>query len=412
MDRIAIAGLSLTDAELPELERAKARVTGREAQVGRELADALAASDVVVLSTCNRLEVCFAREEGHAPEARDLEVLCGVLGLDPATPRLHFHTGRGAARHLFRVASSLDSLVLGEDQILAQVREAFERSEAERLCGALLRSLFQAALELGKQVRTATGLSSRPVSVVSIAVGLLRERFADATPRVAIVGAGSMGELVARHLHDAGVGPLWFANRDSERAQRLAATFGGRAIALDELRARPPALDALLSATSSPTTVLAAHDLARLARGASAGARFLAIDLAVPRDLEACDDPRVEIFDIEALRERAEANRALRSAAARQAEALIEGKIEVFSRRLAGRALSQTLAELQAETSEILERELAVLHRERLRELPAEQREAVERWARAAFGRLAHAPMSALKRFASSQTGVDGEHVA
>lgn len=405
MERIAIAGLSLTDVELRQLERAKARVVAREAEAGRELADALAASDLVVLSTCNRLEVCFAREEGHPPEARDLEIVRAVLGLDAGAAPLHFHTGRGAARHLFRVASSLDSLVLGEDQILTQVREAFERAEAARLCGALLRPLFQAALEVGKQVRTCTALSSHPVSVVSIAVGLLRERFAGARPRVAIVGAGAMGELVARHLTDAGVGPLLFANRDLQRAERLAAIFGGRATTLDELRARPPELDALLSATTAPTPVLRAADLSRLARGA----RFFAVDLAVPRDLESCDDPRVEIVDLEALREHAAHNRALRGAAALEAEAMIEGKLDVFSRRLVGRVLSQTLAELQAETADILERELSVLRRERLGELPADQREAVERWARAAFGRLAHAPVSALKRFASSQSGVEGD---
>src|SRR5688572_11035518 len=337
MERIAIAGSSLTGVELPALERAKARVAGREAEAGRELADALAASDVVVLSTCNRLEVCFAREEGHPPEARDLEVVRTVLGLEPGAP-LHFHTGRGAARHLFRVASSLDSLVLGEDQILAQVREALERAEAARLCGGLLRPMFQAALEVGKQVRTRTGLGTRPVSVVSIAVALLRERFAGAVPRVAVLGAGAMGELIARHLAEAGIGPLLFANRDLARAQRLAELFGGRATTLDELRAQPPALDALLSATTAPAAVLAADDLLLLARCALDG-RLFAVDLAVPRDLEPCDDARVEIVDLEALRERAAQNRALRHAAAREAEGLIESKVDVFSRRLVGRVL-------------------------------------------------------------------------
>jgi glutamyl-tRNA reductase len=231
-------------------------------------------------------------------------------------------------------------------------------------------------------------------------------------PRVAVLGAGAMGELVARHLAQAGIGPVLYANRDLARAQRLAATFGGRATTLDELRAHPPALDALLSATTAPTAVLCAEDLARIARCVRREGRLFAVDLAVPRDLEPCDDAGVEIVDLEALRERAAANRALRSAAALEAEALIEAKIDVYSRRLVGRVLSQTLAELQAETADILERELALLRRERLGELPADQREAVERWARAAFGRLAHAPVSALKRFASAQSGVEGDSVA
>jgi len=408
MERIAIAGLSLTEVELPELERAKARVAGRELEVGRELADALAASDVVVLSTCNRLEVAYGREEGHPPEARDLVVLREVLGLPEEAARLHLHTGRGAARHLFRVAGSLDSLVLGEDQILTQVREAFARAEAARLVGGLLRPLFQSALEVGKLVRSSTELSSHPVSVVSIAVALMRERLVAGRPRVAVLGAGAMGELVARHLTDAGIGPLLFANRDPARAERLAAAFAGRAVSLEAFRAQPPELDALVSATTAPQPVLEAPDLARLARSG----RLFAVDLAVPRDLAPCDDPRVELVDLEALRERAAHNRDLRRAAALEAEALIEAKIDVFARRLVGRALSQTLAELQAETADILERELAALRRERLGELSAAQREAVERWARTAFGRLAHVPVSALKRFASSQSGVEGESVA
>lgn len=408
MERIAIAGLSLTEVELPELERAKARAAGREVALGRELADALAASDLVVLSTCNRLEVAYAREEGHPPEARDLDTLREVLGLGEGAVRLHFHTGRGAARHLFRVAGSLDSLVLGEDQILTQVREAFEAAEAARLCGGLLRPLFRSALEVGKQVRARTELSARPVSVVSIAVGLLRARFGERTPRVAVLGAGAMGELVARHLTDAGIGPLVFANRDATRAERLAAAFAGRAMGLDAFRDAPPELDALVSATTAPQAVLSAADLERVARGGP----FFAVDLAVPRDLEPCPAAGVELMDLEALRERANENRALRRAAASAAEAMVEAKIDVFARRLVGQALSQTLAELQAETSDILERELAALRSERLGELPAAQREAVERWARTAFGRISHAPVSALKRFASSQGGVEGESVA
>jgi glutamyl-tRNA reductase len=257
-------------------------------------------------------------------------------------------------------------------------------------------------------VRTRTELSSHPVSVVSIAVGLLRARFTGRAPRVAVLGAGAMGELIARHLTDAGFGPLVFANRDPERAERLADHFAGCATSLEAFRAEPPELDALVSATTSPQPVLSAADLTRIARGTP----LFAIDLAVPRDLEPCELEHVELVDLEALRERAGRNRDLRRAAAAAAEALVEAKIDVFARRLVGRALSQTLAELQAETADILERELALLRSERLGELPAAQREAVERWARTAFGRLAHAPVSALKRFASSQSGVEGESVA
>ncbi len=197
MDRIAIAGLSLNDVELELLELAKARVAEDEPAVARELLDALGASELVLLSTCNRLEVVYAREEGHAPSADDLGPIADILALDgspraaAARERLHFFRGLSAARHLFRVAASLDSLVVGEGEILAQVREAYQRADAARLCGQFLGPLFQTALQVGKQVRSDTDLAKHPVSVVSIAVRRLAERFAGRSPRIAVVGAGA-----------------------------------------------------------------------------------------------------------------------------------------------------------------------------------------------------------------------------
>jgi glutamyl-tRNA reductase len=403
MERIALAGLSLHDSDLAGLERAKRHLVSREEEITRELADGLAASDLVLISTCNRVEVAYAREEGHPPAPSDLAMLAEVLGIEEEglRSRLHFHGGRSAARHLFRVVASLDSLVLGEDQILVQVREAFARAEAARLCGGMLHSLFQSALELGKQVRSQTDLALHPVSVVSIATQLLAARFPQGGARAAILGAGVTGELVARNLAGLGCAPTLCVNRSLEGARRMAAQFGGRACTLEQLRAQPPVLDALFAATSSPEALLGAQDLSRMAANLPEGARLLAVDLSVPRNLAPCDDLRVEQIDLESLRESAERNRALRARAALEAEALIEDKLDTFARRLAGRVLSQTLAEMQAETSDILEREIAQLHTQRLGSLPPEQRVAVERWARATFGRLAHVPVSALKRFAS-----------
>ncbi len=412
MDRIAIAGLSLNELELDLLELAKARVGQDELELARELLDALGASDLVLLSTCNRMEVVYAREEGHRPSADDLGPIADVLGLDgtprasAARERLHFFRGLAAARHLFRVAASLDSLVVGEGEILAQVRDAYQRADSARLCGQLLGPLFQTALQVGKQVRSDTDLAKHPVSVVSIAVRRLAERFAGRSPRIAVVGAGAMGELIAKSLSNERLAPFLFANRSLERAPFLAARYGGNAMDLNGLRRA--AVDALLSATSAPGTILNAHALRSLSGRAPLGSGLFAADLAVPRDLEPCPDPSVEILDLEKLRSLSEANRVRRARSAAQAEKLIEHKLEVFARRCHSRVLSDAIEELQAETKGILEREIAQLHRERLADLAPEQRRAVERWARATFGRLAHAPVSALKRLATDPSTENG----
>jgi len=414
MERIAIAGLSLHDAELSRLELFKRRVAADERRAAHELTDALAASDLVLLSTCNRLEIAYAREEGHRPSEEDLDAIALVLGLGELPEggevrgRLHFFRGLTAARHLFRVVCSLDSLVVGEDQILAQVKDAYQRAEAQRLCGPLLGPLFQTALQVGKQVRTETDLTQHPVSVVSIAVQQLARRFAGLSPRVAVIGAGSMGELIAKNLAGVGFPPAAFANRSPERARALAEPFGAEALSIDELRSPRTRVDALLSATSAPGYVLSAADLTALATRAPLGEGLFACDLAVPRDLEGGADPAVEIVDLEALRSVADENRARRERAALEAEKLIERKLDVFAKRFASRALSDTLAEMQAETADILERELSHLSEGSLAALPDEQRRAVERWARTAFGRLAHVPVAALKRFASESAGTNG----
>jgi glutamyl-tRNA reductase len=417
MERIAIAGLSLHDAELDRLELAKQRVVADEKGTAHALTDALAASDLVLLSTCNRLEIAYAREEGHRPCEEDLDAIAGVLGLGemPAgaevRQRMHFFRGLTAARHLFRVVCSLDSLVVGEDQILAQVKEAYQRAEAQRLCGQLLGPLFQTALQVGKQVRTETELTQHPVSVVSIAVQQLAKRFGGLAPRVAVIGAGSMGELIGKNLAGVGYPPAVFANRSPERARPLAEPFGAEVLSIEELRGPSTRVDAVLAATSAPGHVLSAAELSAMATRAPLGEGLFACDLAVPRDLEPGVDPAVEIVDLEALREVADDNRALRERAALEAEKLIERKLDVFAKRFAGRVLSDTLAELQAETADILERELAHLNEGSLAGLPADQRKAVERWARTAFGRMAHVPVAALKRFAS-EAGANGENGA
>ncbi|MBM3990160.1 MAG: glutamyl-tRNA reductase [Planctomycetes bacterium] len=406
MERIGIVGLSLQETDVAGLERLQRPEPERFELCARELADVLGASELVLLTTCNRVEVIFARELGHLPEAADREAVARRLALaenDPVRERMHVHTAASAVRHLFRVACSLDSVVLGEDQILAQVRDAFARCERAGLVGRLLGGLFEHAFQIGKQVRTETELSRIPVSVVSIGLEEIARHFAEAMPRVALVGAGAMAELVVKNAADHGVKIASIANRTLPRAQRLANLCGAEALTLDDLLARRGGFDVIVSATSMPGYVFDRESLLAFARRTPLGRALLAVDLAVPRDIEPVAAPQIEVLDMERLRAAAEGNRALRAAAAAQAEALIEHKLVAFTRRSTQSALNETIAEMRSESQSVFEKELAGLFTGKLAHLPAEDRRAIEHWARTAFGRVSHVPISAIKRLASDK---------
>jgi glutamyl-tRNA reductase len=414
VDRIGHIGVSLHVTDVDGLQRLRRPAPGGEVMFLRELCDALGASEAVFLATCNRVELLYAREEGDPPAEADLDVASRFLARDDggaAAVRgtLLLRTGREAARHLFRVAASLDSLLVGEDQILAQVRSAYGRASDAGLIGPLLGPLFHHALAVGKQARSETDLARHPVSLANLAV---TELLADAAsrpspPRVAIVGAGEMGRLLARALCAAGLPPAVIANRSAATARALAADCGARAVSLEELRAAAAPVDALVCATSAPGLVLERAALLALAAAAPSRRPLLCVDLAVPRDVEAVDDPRVRVVDLDALRTRAEANRTLRAQAAAEAEQLVDRKVAAWAARFDERAADAAVVELQAAADELLSRELRGLLDGRLAKLSDEDRRAVERWARATFGRVMHLPVSALKQLARDMRDVE-----
>lgn len=412
MERVAIAGLSLHQTDVEGLERAKRGLANLEAPAAKGLADRLGASEAVLLSTCNRLEFAFARENGHAPGHADGEVFLEALGLEPddeLAGRFFLHTGRAAARHILRVSASLDSLVVGEDQILAQLRAAHVEARALGLSGRILGPLFEQAIQLGKHVRTATDLSRHAVSVVSLGVSFLSERLGPGQARIAVIGAGATGVHAARALVAAGRTPAFVVNRTAERAQALAQELGARVLGFEQLRAGAERLDAVVTATSAPGHVLDAAALRRLVARLEPGRRLLAVDLALPRDLEPCDDPRLETIDLEALRARAEANRRKRAAAAAEAELLVEEKLAGMFREQAADTATGRFASVAAAAREAFELELASLMEGRLAHLQAQDRQAIERWARHAFGRIGHLPFQTLKQLARADALPLGE---
>jgi glutamyl-tRNA reductase len=242
--------------------------------------------EAVILSTCNRTEVyCILCAEGEAPVRTWLSTFHG-LSEDRLSPHLYAHIGVDAVRHLMGVASGLDSMVLGEPQILGQVKAAFNCAEVCGCNGKLLGRLFQHCFAVAKQVRTDTAIGHSPVSVAFAAVTLARQIFSDLSTQTALlVGAGETIELAARHLHQHGIGRIVVANRTVERAHAVATQFDGFAISLTEMVNHLPEADIVISSTASPLPVLGKGAVERALKKRR-HRPVLMIDLAVPRDIE------------------------------------------------------------------------------------------------------------------------------
>jgi glutamyl-tRNA reductase len=253
----------------------------------RSLTDHTAATEGVILSTCNRTEVYCALEP-QTTEAQIRDWLGRFHGIDPQliAPHLYAHKDREAIGHLFKVASGLDSMVLGEPQILGQVKQAFQTACDSGTAGRLLGRLFQHCFSVAKQVRTDTAIGSSPVSVAFAAVSLARQIFSDLSSQTALlIGAGETIELAARHLHQHGIGRIVVANRTVERAHLVASQFDGYAIALTELVNHLPEADIVVSSTASPLPVLGKGAVERALKIRKHRPMFM-VDIAVPRDIE------------------------------------------------------------------------------------------------------------------------------
>ncbi len=298
----------------------------------RDLLDCGGAREAAILSTCNRTEVyCGLKDENGRQVVEWLGDYHKLPTVD-LQPYLYRHADGRAVRHILRVASGLDSLVLGEPQILGQVKTAYQAANSAGTLGARLERLFQHTFAVAKQVRTDTRIGASPVSVAFAAVGLARQIFAD-LPRCAalLIGAGDTIELVARHLHESGVGRLIVANRTLERAHALAASFAGYAIALDEIPAHLGEADIVITSTASPDPLLGAALVRQCLKQRRHRPMFM-VDLAVPRDIDPAvaelDD--VYLYTVDDLKDIIQDNLRSRQAAARQAEEIIDTQVEHF----------------------------------------------------------------------------------
>lgn len=369
------------------------------------------AEEAVLVSTCNRSEV-YAVVQDESKRSMLLEEIStdrGV-GLEVLDASAYWLTDAEAVRHLYRVVSSLDSMVVGEAQILGQVREAYRMATEAKCSGPVLNRLFHSSFRTGKRVRHETEIGNKPVSIPYAAVRLAEEVFGSLRGRIALVlGAGAMSELVIKHLKSRGIGEVRIANRTPERARALAERVQGHAVSFDALPAQLREVDVVVSSTGAGNWVVNS-DMVSAAMQYRENPLFF-IDIAVPRDI----DPAVQnlekayVYDIDDLRAVAERNSHNRSSAAAAAEKIVDAAVFEYMGWLSTLHLVPIIKELRDRAERIrqheLSRTLSKLN------LSPEEAHAVERLSYSLMNKLLHEPISELKSLAASGATVNSAEI-
>jgi glutamyl-tRNA reductase len=362
-----------------------------------------------ILSTCNRTEVYAMAPKFHAgvQDLRNfLGDFCHLAPEDLADHLYTFHED-GAVKHLFRVASGIDSMVLGESEILGQVRRSYQFALEEGLVTRVLGAAFRHALRVGKRSRTETAIGRNPVSVSSAAVDLARKAFADKSLEgrsIAVVGAGKMGSLAAKALARSGASEITVVNRSDEKAQTLADELQIEARPWDELGAAISASDIVISSTTAPGTVIDRSTVEDAIEGRTSPLLF--VDIAVPRDIETSVGklPNVVLRDIDDLRGVVESNLGSRVGEVSKVEEIIGEELARFVEWEQATEVGPTVSALIARADELKEEELARLAA-RAKGLSPEQRELVEHSMARLISKLLHVPINRTKELATSKQG-------
>jgi glutamyl-tRNA reductase len=408
---IVILGLNHRSAPLAVREKLVFPSAALEGALGR-LTAIPPVREGLILSTCNRTEL--VGHVGSDSSSDGADAMKAFLASERSFPAEQLDrycyrmVDREAILHLFRVAASLDSMVLGETQILGQLKEAYQAALRARSVGTVLNSLVRKALGVAKRVRSETGIARHPVSIGHAAVSLARTIFEDLSGRrVLLLGAGKMGELAARHLLARGVRSMTVVNRSFTRAAELARTFGGEAVSFDRLFEVLERADIVISSTAAPQPILTFEDVARLIRARKNRPIFF-IDIAIPRDVE----PRVNtidnvyLYDLDDLAGVAAAGQAERESEARLAEEIVRREAEAFHARIRTLDLSPVIAGVRRRLDGLRARELE-RYGSRLAELSPEQWRAVEEMTGSLLNKILHHPIRALKDAVKRADGPD-----
>jgi glutamyl-tRNA reductase len=404
---IIVVGLNHTTTPIDLRERLYFPTTTLEEPL-EKLAHYTEGGDRVILSTCNRVELYGHVQHLAHGSVRLQQFLSDYhgLGADALTPHLYSYHGEAALRHLFRVISSLDSLVLGEAQIAAQVKEAFAIARRAGATSAVFNQLFERAFAVAKRVRTETRIGEHAVSVSYAAVELAKKIFQDLSAKtVLILGAGEMSELTARHLISHGVQHLLVANRTPERALELAAQLAGQGVALAELPNYLPKADIIVSSTGSAELVIKKSDVQNALKLRKNRPMFF-IDIAVPRDIDPAVNEldNVYVYDIDDLQHVVEENRKAREREAVVAETIIAREVEDVLTWFDEQQVVPAVIRLRRKAETIRNQEIAKLFA-RLGPLSDSEREAIEAMASSIINKLLHTPIVRLKQESQARGG-------
>jgi glutamyl-tRNA reductase len=399
MSELLAIGLSHKTAPVEVRERL-ALSDARAAEFVRDLLGVPDIQEVVALSTCNRTELYLVVDDPVEAESTVLGMLARQASIRPTalTGAIYSHRNCEAARHLYRVSSGLESMIVGEDQIQGQVRRAYEAALERETTGPLTNHLFKAALSTGKRVRSETAISAGNVSLPSVSAMLAGEALGDLRGRrVVIIGTGESSELAARALADAGGDLVFVATRRRDRAVSLAARFDAGSVSFDELPEALVQADVVVSATASPHLLIDAEALAEV-QSQRDGRPLLIIDLAVPRDVDAdcAQVPGVSLHDVDDLEAVVARNRKVRQVEARRAEGIVEEEIQGFAAWLGSLEVLPTLTALRHHANAIAE-QVVVENQGKWESASERDRERVEAISRAIVNRLLHHPTLRIK---------------
>ena len=366
----------------------------------RELKVIPGCEEFTFLSTCNRVEVLFVSSTPTETEKKVRNFLFNnSMSYEQAGQYVYLHQGEDAIQHLFRVGASLDSMIVGEPQILGQLKQAYRNASEQDATGLIVNRLMHKAFSVAKRIRTETEIGSSAVSISYAAVELAKKIFGDLKNKIAmLVGAGEMAELAAQHLMNQGVAEVLVANRTFERAVNLARCFNGKPVALEELIPQLEHVDILISSTGSPDIILHSQDMKPIMRKRRNQPIFL-IDIAVPRDLDPKlnDLANVYLYGIDDLNNVVDINKAERDKEAVQAERIVTEETLKFMLWLGSMEVTPTIVTIREKADAIRKAELAKTF-PNLDNLSEEEKQAIEKMTSTMMNKILHHPIIFLKK--------------
>lgn len=398
VDQIMIIGVNHKVA--PVEVREKLAYTGDCAHPVIEIGTIDGCNECCFLGTCNRVEVIFSGvdSEETAKSVRKFLFSRSNLSDEEARKYSYFYTGKEAVNHLFRVAASLDSMIVGEPQILGQLKGAYRDALEHKSVGLILNKFINKSFSVAKRTRTETNIGGSAVSISYAAVQLAKKIFGSLdNKKVMLVGAGEMAELAAEHLIAQGISEVVVANRTLANAIKLAEKFNGSAVSLDELTSELESVDILISSTGATGLVLKKEDVKPIMRQRMESPLFL-IDIAVPRDLDPKlnDLDNVYLYDIDNLKDVIDVNKAEREKEASKAERIVEEETLKFIQWLDGMEVTPTIVEMRQKADAIRQAEIAKTMAG-LGELTSRQKKSIEAMAGAITNKMLHNPILFLK---------------